>query len=191
MSAMATAGIVLVCVFGGALLGLFLRSVLPEQHRSSDSKDVVKLGMGLLATMAALVLSLLISSAKSSYDSQSSEVTQMAANVYLLDRVLAHYGPESKDTRDLLRQSVTNLVAHMGPAEAPGPAGTRPSPSGLEVVYESIQALAPQNDAQRSLRAEARQITIDLGHTRSLLLAQAGRSIPVPFLVILVFWVTV
>src|SRR5262249_19613062 len=164
VSALATGGIVFVCVFGGALLGLLLRSVLPDHHRSSDSKDVVKLGMGLLATMAALVLSLLISSAKSSYDSQSSEVTQMAANVYLLDRVLAHYGPDGKDPRDPLRQSVTNLVAQMGPAEAPSPAEARPSPSGLEVLYESIQALAPQNDAQRSLRAEARQITIDLAH---------------------------
>ena len=190
MSALATGGIVFVCVFGGAMLGLALRSVLPDHHRSSDSKDVVKLGMGLLATMAALVLSLLISSAKSSYDSQSNEVTQMAANVVLLDRVLAHYGPESKDVRDLLRQAVAGLLAQMGPA-ASGAPQLKPSPSGLESVFEAIQALSPQNDAQRALRAEARQVTIDLGHTRSLLNAQSGRSIPVPFLVILVFWVTV
>jgi len=190
VSALATGGIVFVCVFGGAMLGLALRSVLPDHHRSSDSKDVVKLGMGLLATMAALVLSLLISSAKSSYDSQSNEVTQMAANVVLLDRVLAHYGPESKDVRDLLRQAVAGLLAQMGPA-ASGAPQLKPSPSGLESVFEAIQALSPQNDAQRALRAEARQVTIDLGHTRSLLNAQSGRSIPVPFLVILVFWVTV
>src|SRR5262249_2145679 len=191
VSALATGGIVFVCVFGGAMLGLALRSVLPDHHRSSDSKDVVKLGMGLLATMAALVLSLLISSAKSSYDSQSNEVTHMAANVVLLDRVLAHYGPESKDARDLLRQTVASLIAQVEPTGASDPAGLRPSPSGLDAVYEAIQTLSPQNDAQRSLRADGLQITIDLGRTRSLLNAQSGRSIPVPFLVILVFWVTV
>src|SRR5262245_10959190 len=89
MSAIATGVIVFACVFGGALIGFFLRGILPEHHLSSDAKDVVKLGMGLLATMAALVLGLLIASAKGSYDTQSTELTQLAANVILLDRVTA------------------------------------------------------------------------------------------------------
>ena len=115
MSATATGAMVFACVFGGSLLGLLLRFVLPDHHRTSESKDVVKLGMGLLATMAALVLSLLISSAKGSYDTQSTEVTQLAANVALLDRVLAHHGPEAKDARDLLRHSVTRALDQMSP----------------------------------------------------------------------------
>jgi len=92
MSSMMTGGIVFACVFGGALLGMLLRRILPDDHLTSDSKDVVKLGMGLIGTMAALVLSLLISSAKGSYDAQSSEVAQLSANIVLLDRSLAHYG---------------------------------------------------------------------------------------------------
>ena len=84
--------IVFVCVFGAALLGLFLRAILPQQHLSPDSKDTVRLGMGLIATMAALVLGLLVSSAKNFYDTQSSELTEMSAKTVLLDRVLAHYG---------------------------------------------------------------------------------------------------
>ena len=118
-------------------------------------------------------------------------MTQLAANAVLLDRILVHYGPESKDARDLLRQTVASLIAQVEPTGASDPAGLRPSPSGLDAVYEAIQTLSPQNDAQRSLRADGLQITIDLGRTRSLLNAQSGRSIPVPFLVILVFWVTV
>jgi hypothetical protein len=82
--------IVLACVFGAALLGIFLRAVLPEQHLSADSKDTVRLGMGMVATMAALVLGLLVASAKNFYDTQSSDLTQLSANVVLLDRVLAH-----------------------------------------------------------------------------------------------------
>src|SRR5262245_55727558 len=182
MSAIATGGVVFACVFGGALLGLFLRSALPDHHRSSESKDVVKLGMGLLATMAALVLSLLIASAKGSYDTQRSEITQLAANVALLDRVLAHYGPETRDARDLLRRSVAGMIDQIWPATGSRPFGLRPV-AGSEDFYDKIEALLPQNDAQRSLRAEALRIAIDLGRTRSLLFAQAGGSIPLPFLV--------
>jgi len=92
---------VFVCIFGAALLGLVLRAVLPERHLSADSKDTVRLGMGMIATMAALVLGLLVASAKNFYDTQSSELTQLSANVILLDRVLAHYGPETKEVRDI------------------------------------------------------------------------------------------
>src|SRR5262249_51805457 len=110
MSAIATAGMVFAGVFGGAGSGPLLRPVLPDHHRSSDSKDVVKLGMGLLATMAALVLSLLIASAKGSYDTQRSELTQLAANIALLDRVLVHYGSDANDARDRLRQTVARAL---------------------------------------------------------------------------------
>jgi cytochrome bd-type quinol oxidase subunit 2 len=71
--------VVFACVFGGALFGMFLRAVLPERHLSADTKDTVRLGMGLVGTMAALVLGLLIASAKGFYDTQNSELTQMSA----------------------------------------------------------------------------------------------------------------
>src|ERR1700745_826986 len=92
---------VFVCIFGGATLGMLLRSRLPENHLNADSKDVIKLAMGVLGTMAALVLALLINSAKSSHDVQSGEITQVAADFILLDRVLAHYGPETDEARGL------------------------------------------------------------------------------------------
>ena len=103
--------IVLACVFGAALIGMFLRAVLPEQHLSADSKDTVRLGIGVISTMAALVLGLLVASAKNFYDAQSSELTQMSANVILLDRVLAQYGPETKEARDLLRGAVASTLS--------------------------------------------------------------------------------
>ena len=91
MNPIVISSLVFACVFGGVLLGMLLRRVLPEHHLSTDSKDVVKLGMGLIGTMAALVLALLIASAKSSFDTQSNEVTEMSADFMLLDRTLAHY----------------------------------------------------------------------------------------------------
>jgi len=105
MNSTTIGSIVFVCGFGGALLGAALRNVLPNHHLVGDSKEAVKVGMGLVATMAALVLGLLVASAKSSYDAQSNELTEMSAKVVVLDRILAHYGPETKKTRDLVRSA--------------------------------------------------------------------------------------
>jgi hypothetical protein len=126
MSSMAISSIVFACVFGGAMLGMFIRAILPQHHLRSDSKDVVKLGMGIVATLSALVLGLLIASAKGSYDAQSAELTQMSAKIILLDRLLAHYGPETKETRDLLRASAARILDQMWSERPAGssPAGT-------------------------------------------------------------------
>jgi hypothetical protein len=188
VSAIGIGLIVLVCVFGGSILGMVLHTVLPEQHLSADSKDVIKLGMGLIATMSALVLALLTNSAKGSFDTQRNELTQMSANIILLDRVLAHYGPETKDARDLLKGTVNNMINRMWPQEGSGP---QLQPVAAEAFYDKIQALSPQNDVQRQLQAQAVKISVDIGQSRWLLFEQGGRSIPMPFLVLLIFWVTV
>lgn len=188
MSAIGIGLIVLVCVFGGSILGMVLHTILPEQHLSADSKDVIKLGMGLIATMSALVLALLTNSAKGSFDTQRNELTQMSASVILLDRVLAHYGPETKDARDLLKGTVNNMINRMWPQEGSGP---QLQPVAAEAFYDKIQTLSPQNDVQRQLQAQAVKISVDIGQSRWLLFEQGGRSIPMPFLVLLIFWVTV
>ena len=115
----------------------------------------------------------------------------MAANIAVLDRGLALYGPEANDARDLLRRSVARALDQMWPPSGSQPADLNPAATRAEVLYETLHALSPQSEAQRSLRAEAVKIATDLGRTRSLLFAQAGSSIPIPFLVILVFWLTV
>src|SRR5213595_4058938 len=94
-----TAAILFIGLVGVALLGRRIRRYLPEDHLSADSKDAVKLAMGLVATMTALVLGLLVSSAKGTYDTARSEVIQMAAKVAFLDRALALYGPETTEAR--------------------------------------------------------------------------------------------
>jgi len=99
MNTTLTALIVFGCLVGAVLAGRTIRRLLPDQHLSSDSRDGIKLALGLVSTMSALVLGLLVSSAKSSYDTERSEVIQMAAKVAFLDRVLAVYGPEAADAR--------------------------------------------------------------------------------------------
>lgn len=183
--------VTLAFVFGGALLGIYLRVTLPRDHLGGDSRDVVKLGMGLVGTMAALVLGLLIASAKSSYDTQGAELTDMSSKIVLLDRVLAHYGPESKEARDLLHAAVVRTLDRMESKEQSGSSQSDSSSSASEVLYDKIQGLSAQNDAQRSIQAQALSIAISLGQTRWLMYEQRATSISIPLLVVLIFWLTI
>jgi hypothetical protein len=190
MSSITISLIVFACIFGGALLGIFLHAVLPQHHLAADSKDIVKLGMGLVGTMAALVLGLLVASAKGSYDNQSAELTQMSANIALLDRGLALYGPETKEERAMLRGSVVRILDQMWSKDG---ASSSPmaAPSGGEILFEKIQGLSPKNDAQRLLQGQVLNIVVDLGKTRWLMYAQQATSVSMPLLVVLVLWLTV
>ena len=104
-------------VFGSALLAMRVQRLLPEHHVSTDTKDVVKLGVALIATMSALVLSLLIASAKSAFDTRSNQVVKASADIMLLDRVLARYGPETNDPRAALQRSVAAAVERVWPED--------------------------------------------------------------------------
>jgi hypothetical protein len=186
MSATTISLIVFACVFGGALLGILLHAVLPQQHLSNESKDIVKLGMGLVGTMAALVLGLLVASAKGSYDAQSAELTQMSANIALLDRALALYGPETKEARNLLRGAVARVLDQMWSSASL----SVPTAAGGEILYEKIQGLSPKNDTQRSLQGQALSMAVDLGKTRWLMYEQATTSVSMPLVIVLVCWLT-
>ena len=192
-SSIAIASIVFACVFGSALLGMLVRSAVPEDHLNAESKDVVKLAMGLIATMAALVLGLLTASAKSSFDTLDSELTQGAANIILLDRVLAQYGSETKDMRDLLRQAVVYRLSLTWPEETSRPTRvdapeTTPTVEGIQA---RIRALSPQNDSQRWLQSRAMTISGNLGAARWLMFVQFSSTIPLLFLIVLVVWLAV
>ncbi|MGB7292452.1 MAG: hypothetical protein WBD99_09800 [Thermodesulfobacteriota bacterium] len=194
MSSIAISLIVFACVFGGALLGLFLRSILPEHHLSKESKDLVmSIVVGLMAVMAALVLGLLIAAAQGSFRDEQSDITELSANIIFLDRVLSHYGPETRECRDLLRSAVVDTLSQMWPDEASKPAQLDATPSRFELLIDKIQALSPQSETQRSLRDQALGLASDLAKTRWLLFVKQVKSIPVPFLVVLallVFWFT-
>jgi hypothetical protein len=177
-------------VFGGAVLGMALRSVLPQDNLSGDSKDAVKLGMGLIATMAALVLGLLIASAKGSFDTQSNEMTDMSSRIVLLDRVLAHYGPEAKDAREILRTSVVRSLEWASDLKAISSSQFEPNNSG-EALYDRIQGLSPKDDAQRSTQALALNLVMSLGQTRWLMAEQRTNSVSVSMLFVLIFWLSI
>src|SRR5437879_8313466 len=184
--------LVFALIFGGALAGMAVRPLLWEHHLHSDSKDVVKLTAGLIGTLTALVLGLLIASAKNTFDQKTNQVRQMTSAVIVLDDLLAQYGPEATSLRKLLRQSIPPLADRIWHERA-SPAG-QPArfESGVEVrAFENeLQRLSPNNDTQRSLQSRAIAAFTEGAQMRLQLFTQAGGSIPTPFLVIVVFWLS-
>jgi hypothetical protein len=191
MNAIAISSIIFASLLGGAALGLILRKTLPEHHLSSESKDAAKISMALIATMTALVLGLLIASAKSSYDAQSTELTQMSAKIVLLDHLLAHYGPETKDIRETLRSNVSDSLNQIWSSGNDGSSQVQPKSTSAEAVFDKIQLLSPKDDAQRALQANALNIAMSVGEIRWLMYEQAGATISKPFLFIVVFWLII
>ena len=186
--------LVFALIFGGALVGMFVRPLLSESHLHSDSKDVVKLATGLIGTLAALVLGLLIASAKSTFDQKTNQVRQLTTTIIILDDLLAQYGPDGNPVRDLLRQSIQPLANRIWheeeiPAGKLGHFHFKSSAEALAFENE-LERLSPKNDAQRSLQSRAIQTFTEGAQIRLQLFAQTGGSIPTPFLIILVFWLS-
>jgi hypothetical protein len=186
-----TALLVLACLIAAVLVGRTLRGLLPDSHLSTESKDAVKLAMGLVATMSALVLGLLVSSAKGAYDTERSEVIQMAAKITFLGRVLAAYGPEADGVRVQLRETMEEGIRQMWPGEMRRPTHVAPNVQAGNIAYGAIHALSPHNDMQAALKAQAASLAVDVAQVRSLLVAQSVASISKPMLIILVSWLVV
>jgi len=191
MITISLAAILFLFLAGVTLLGARLRRLVPAEHLSADSKDAMKLALGLVATMTAILLGLLVSSAKSSFDTARSEVMQMAAKIALLDRVLMLYGPQTADARHALRDSVAEGVRRTWPADGRRPAQLEPNEEMGDAVYVAISRLAPQDEAQRALKTEATTLMVQLAELRTLVRAQAVSSVSKPLLIALVIWLVV
>jgi hypothetical protein len=182
-----------VVMLGGAMAGIALRRLLPEHHLNDHSKDIVRLGSALIATMSALVLGLLITSAKTTYETQRNEVRQIAAKLVLLDSQLQRFGPEARHARELERLSMDPLVNRIwGNHAVKTPTGSpfQPTVEG-EQLYEAIEALSPKNEVQRTLKFQALQTTTSVTEQRVLLAEQSDAGLPWPLLVMLIFWLTI
>ena len=191
MSPLAVASIVLIGSFAAALIGMVLHDKLPDNHLDTESKDVVKLVMGLIATISALVLGLLIASATSSYDRQVSQLKMLAADVILLDRSLELYGPDAAGVRNGLHDFVRMTHDRIW-----SPNGARPETlDSVETRHdakaniEQLLRLTPKTEQQRAMQARALQESERVAQSRILLFEDVGTSISWPFLTGLVCWI--
>lgn len=190
MSPGITSAIIFGIVFGAGLLATWVRNRVPQHHLSAETKDTVKLAMGLVGTMTALILGLLVASAKGSYDSQKNNVSTTAAKLITLDRAFEHYGPEGAKSRVLLKEVVESMMARLWPEQAQK-AQLDPDTVAGGKLYEAVQTLSPQNEAQREIKSMAVQQAIALGESRWLLFEQSGSAISVPLLTVVVCWLAI
>jgi hypothetical protein len=180
------------CVVGAVLMERALSRRLPEDHLSADTKETVKLAMGLLATMSALLLGLLVASAKASYDNARSEVILMAAKVVFLNRVLVGYGPEAEEVRARLHEAVEETARRiMRPIRTNTPVNLAPNTQAGNALYLAIQHLTPHDEMQRSLKAQATTFAVELGQLRTLLVAESISSISKPLMIVVASWLVV
>jgi len=181
------------CITTGAVIGLQIGAMLPKDHIASDSKDTLKITSGMIATLVALVLGLLVASAKNSFDTVNAESVNAGSKLIYLDHLLARYGPETKPARQVLRNSIIESITRMWPEENNGMSGTQALEKGgrgVEGVLDTLDGLTPTTDSQRQLIAQARQICGELHQSRWLAIEQEQNTLPTTFLIVLLCWLT-
>lgn len=182
--------VVLSCTFGGLMVGFAVQKLLPESHRTIETRKVMKLAIGIIGTLGAFVLGLMISGASISFDRQRQEIIEVSTKLVLLDRALARYGPETKPLRQELRGIVKRAVDRVWPESRKGPVMIEPALSA-EGWLQSLHELVPANDAQRFLRDRAVSLATEITGTRWLLYHQSATTISAPLLFLITSWFVV
>lgn len=180
-------------MLGGILLGSTLRVILPNDHTQADSKDILMASAGMMATLIALIIGLLVTSAKDTYDVTTLRITQAGAKIITLDYYLSGYGPEAKEVRELLPQAIASGIERIWPNESKHGADFAKMESETEManVYNKIRELSPKNDSQKYLQTRALQLMDDIMQSRWMVIEQSQTNLPRAFLVVLTFWLTV
>ena len=188
MNTTLTTAIISACLLAAVWLGMWLRRFLPEDHLSSNSRDNMKLAMGVVATMSALLLGLLVSSAKTSYDTTRVQVMEVASRYALLDRLLEIYGPPAVEVRGKLHALMEESTRRIWPDDAHIPTPSVPKNQIGNAFYGALLRLEARDDTERTLKAQAVSLTIDIGQLRSLMEAESTTSISKPMLIVVVLW---
>ncbi|MCX7099167.1 MAG: DUF4239 domain-containing protein [Methylococcales bacterium] len=193
MSALLIASIIFAFMLGGMLLGSILRVILPDDHTQADSKDILMTSAGTMATLIALIIGLLVTSAKGTYDDTSSTITQTGADIITLNYYLSSYGPEAEAVRKHLPQAITAAIERIWPNESTHGADLAKMESETEMtaVYHKILELLPKNDSQKYLQTQALHLIDNMLRSRWMLIEQSQDELPRAFLVVLTFWLTV
>jgi hypothetical protein len=188
MSSIAVSSIVFASIFGSGLVGMAVRRAIPADYLGSGEKEVARLVTGLMTTMTAIVLGMLVSSAKASYDARTNEVAEISSQVVNIDRMLSKYGTETAEVRAQFRLLVEASVNRIWPAKAPVDVELKPRDEG-EILVDELRQLAPKSDAQAEVKAQILHMIGDLRQTQWLLFLKSQRSaLPIPLLLVVVSW---
>jgi hypothetical protein len=193
MSSTVISLVVLACVLGAAALGFFLNTVLPGHHLNAESRDSLKVAIGVVGTLTALVLGLVVGSAKNSYDEISAGLKGLTIDVILLDQVLARYGPQASQTRALLREAAFGRLSALSGGAGTGQHAARSAEStaAIDALARQLSELKPATEYQRLLQSQADALMSDLGRTFLNTQARVGGTIPHAFIFVLAVWLVI
>jgi ABC-type amino acid transport system permease subunit len=180
-----------VVIFGGVLTGLFVRHRLPGHHLGSETQSAVTVSVAVIGTLSALVLGLMITAANSSFSKASDEVRELAVQVIRIDRNLRRYGSEGDHARELLRSWAMEKNKQLFPGKGQRRPSSRSTIVRLEIVQDALLQLNPKDERQKYLRTLCVTLSSNLIQARWSLEEHTGHSIPVPFLVLLIFWLAI
>lgn len=176
----------------GIAAGMLLRKRIPADHLGAGPKEVIRLGAGFLATLSAVLISLMIASAKNSYDTQAAHFRTLAAYLVETDQLLVQYGSETTQIRILMRQAVPAAVDRIWREKRSANQDSAFTSASLaEQINSAIASLTPANDAQRSLKHRIEEASVEIANARLLMFADGDTAILTPFLLILIFWLAV
>jgi len=180
---------VLVMVFAGAVLGMLIRRKLPESHLSDETQSVVRLTMGVVGTLTAMVLGLLVATASTMFNTRNQEITQVAAKVIQLESLLRRYGPEADGERDLLHRYTAMKLQDLFPRGSAKPVLQNPRTTTLfEELEDRLAAMEGHSTQQRWMVSQAQALITEIAEVRWLLVEQDVLGIPVPVLLVVLFW---
>jgi hypothetical protein len=191
VSATTTSLIICAILIGGALSGVLLRRLLPDHHLDAHAKDIVRLGCALIATITGLVLGLLINSGKNSFDAQRDDIRQLTAKIEMLDYLLDEYGPQARPAREELRTVLPDMIDRIWDDGTTKQNKPFAATAAGHTTYRTIAALSPTTESQRAIRNQALELANTILQTRLILHEQSSTRMPLPFLVVLVFWLYV
>src|SRR5882724_6774427 len=178
-------------IFGGVLIGRFAAHRLPRHHLSSETQSAVTVSVAVIGTLSALVLGLMISAANSSFSARTDQLRELSLQMIRMDRNLRRYGTEAEDARAKLRAWATVKTQQLFPEKGQPVPSSETTVRMLEGVQDALLALSPKDDRQKYLRTLCLTLSSTLIQTRWSLEQHLGHSIPVPFLVLLIFWLAV
>src|SRR5499427_2544811 len=178
-------------IFGGVLVGQFAARHLPGHHLSSETQSAVTVSVAVIGTLAALVLGLMISAANTSFSARSDEVRQLSLQLIRIERNLRRYGPEADEARARLHEWAIAKTQQLFPEKGKPQVSSATTIVMLEKVQDALLELTPKNERQKYLETLCRTLSSEIIQARWALEGHAGHSIPVPFLVLLIFWLTI
>jgi hypothetical protein len=178
-------------IFGGVLIGRFAANRLPGHHLSSETQSAVTVSVAVIGTLSALVLGLMITTANTSFSARSDKVRELSLQLIRIDRNLRRYGPEADDARAKLRAWTIAKTQQLFPEKGQARPSSTATIAMLESVQDAVLVLTPKDERQKYLRTLCLTLSSTIIQARWSLEQRTGHSTPIPFLVVLIFWLAI